>query len=110
MNSQRSCGASAWMTRAARHPGIVPTTRRVPFRIASPAVGSAMTATAQPAQYGFIQPSCIAMPKTAANARPALMASLRFVLLLTPSWIARAVPLVSRGMRPPEQQNYLSSE
>ena len=70
------------MTRAARHPGIVPTTRSVPFRIASPAVGSAMTATAQPAQYGFIQPSCIAMPKTAANARPVLMASLRIVVLL----------------------------
>ncbi len=55
--------------------------------MASPAVGSAMTATAQPAQYGFIQPSCIAMPKTAAKARPALMASLRIVILVISSCV-----------------------
>ena len=82
MKSTRSCGARAWMTSAAMHPGIVPITRYVPFRIDAPAVGSAITATDQPAQYGFIHPAHRAIPYTRAKANPVLIASFSFVMLL----------------------------
>jgi len=46
-------------------------------------VGRATTATAQPAQYGFNQPNCMAIPKTETKARAVLMASLNLVIFST---------------------------